>query len=50
MCSGSKRKLASWNERLSQYDAEVYDTEGVQWKQNLVERYHRIDDEEFYCP
>jgi len=35
---------------LSKYDAEVYDTEGVQWKQNLVERSHRIDDEEFYCP
>lgn len=50
MCSGSKRKLANWNERLSKYDAEVYDTEGVQWKQNLVERSHRIDDEEFYCP
>ncbi len=50
MCSGSKRKLKDWNERLSQYNVEVYDTDGSQWKQNLVERTHRIDDEEFYCP
>ena len=48
--SGSKKKLKIWNERLSKYDAEAYDTEGVKWKQNLIERTHRTDDEEFYCP
>ena len=26
----------------SKYDTEVYDTEGVQWKQTLVERYRRF--------
>lgn len=50
MCSGSKRKLRSWNERLAKYNVEIYDTEGIRWKQNLVERYHKTDDEEFYCP
>lgn len=49
-CSGSRRKLADWNNELARYDAEVYDTGGAKWKQNLVERTHRIDDEEFYCP
>jgi hypothetical protein len=49
-CSASKRKLAWWNEKLKRYNAVAYDTEGVKWKQNLVERTHRIDDEEFYCP
>lgn len=50
MCSASKRKLKDWNKRLKKYNVEVYDTGGVKWKQNLVERYQRIDDEEFYCP
>ncbi len=50
MCSGSKRKLDKWNEQLSKYGVEVYDTEGSMWRQNLVERTHRTDDEEFYCP
>jgi len=49
-CSASKRKLEIWNENLKKYDVFVYDTEGAKWKQNLVERTHRIDDEEFYCP
>lgn len=49
-CSASKRKLAIWNEELKKYNASVYDTDGAKWKQNLVERTHRIDDEEFYCP
>lgn len=48
--SGSKRKQKVWNEKLKAYNVHVYDTEGVKWKQNLVERTHRIDDEEFYCP
>ena len=48
--SGSKRKQKKWNDHFDKYDAYVYDTEGVKWKQNLVERSHRIDDEEFYCP
>jgi len=49
-CSASLRKLKDWNERLAEYNVNVYDTRGVKWKQNLVERTHRIDDEEFYCP
>jgi len=48
--SGSKRKQKDWNDYLKQYNAYVYDTEGAKWKQNLVERSHRTDDEEFYCP
>jgi len=49
-CSASKRKLQTWNDKLSKYNVEVYDTEGIKWKQNLIERTHRTDDEEFYCP
>lgn len=48
--SGSKKKQKKWNDHFSKYDAYVYDTEGAKWKQNLVERSHRTDDEEFYCP
>jgi len=48
--SGSKRKQKEWNEYFKKYNCHVYDTEGVKWKQNIVERSHRIDDEEFYCP
>lgn len=50
MCSGSKKKLQTWNDKLSRYNVKVYDTEGIKWKQNLVERTHKTDDEEFYCP
>lgn len=49
-CSASLRKLKNWNKRLSGYNVNVYDTGGAKWKQNLVERSHRTDDEEFYCP
>lgn len=49
-CRGSKRKLSIWNENLSKYDVEVFQTDGSKWKQNIVERSHRTDDEEFYCP
>jgi hypothetical protein len=48
--SGSKRKQKEWNRYFKKYNCHVYDTEGVKWKQNIVERSHRIDDEEFYCP
>ncbi len=48
--SGSKRKQKEWNDHFAIYNAHVYDTEGAKWKQNLVERSHRTDDEEFYCP
>jgi len=48
--SGSKRKQKKWNNDFKKYNAHVYDTEGVKWKQNLVERTHKTDDEEFYCP
>ncbi len=49
-CCGSKKKLKIWNEKLNKHNLEVYQTEGAKWKQNLVERSHRMDDEEFYCP
>ena len=49
-CSASKRKLNDWNDKLKKYDVTVSDTDGVKWKQNIVERSHRTDDEEFYCP
>ncbi len=49
-CSGSERKLKVWNEQLAEYNIHIKDTSGVKWKQNLIERTHRTDDEEFYCP
>lgn len=49
-CSASKKKTVSWNQYFKKYDVFVYDTGGAKWKQNIVERTHRIDDEEFYCP
>lgn len=49
-CSASLRKLQDWNNKLAGYNVNIYDTRGAKWKQNLVERTHRIDDEEFYCP
>ncbi len=48
--SGSKRKQKQWNDYFGKYNVYVYDTEGVKWKQNLVERTHKTDDEDFYCP
>jgi len=42
--------FANWNEELAKYNLEVYDTQGIKRKQNLVERTHRMDDEEFYVP
>ena len=48
--SGSKKKQAVWNESLKPLNANVSDTEGIKWKQNIVERSHRTDDEEFLCP
>lgn len=49
-CSASKRKLKEWNKKLFVFNVLCKDTGGSKWKQNLVERTHRIDDEEFYCP
>jgi hypothetical protein len=49
-CSMSKTKTEMWNEELKPYNVHVSDHGGSKWKQNLVERTHRIDDEEFYCP
>ncbi len=49
-CSASKKKTVSWNQHFEKYDVFVYDTGGAKWKQNIIERTHRIDDEEFYCP
>ena len=48
--SASERKLGDWNEQLRPLGAEAEWTGGAKWKNNLVERTHRIDDEEFYCP
>lgn len=48
--SASERKLADWNLKLAKLNAEAEWTGGAKWKNNLVERTHRIDDEEFYCP
>jgi hypothetical protein len=48
--SASERKLADWNLELSGLGAAAEWTGGAKWKNNLVERTHRIDDEEFYCP
>lgn len=48
--SASRRKLADWNIELTRMNAEAEWTGGAKWKNNLVERTHRIDDEEFYCP
>jgi len=47
---GLKWKQAQWNSDLAKYNAYVFDTEGAKYKQNIVERSHRTDDEEFYCP
>ena len=48
--SASERKLAEWNLELKKLNAVAEWTGGAKWKNNLVERTHRIDDEEFYCP
>jgi len=48
--SASERKLSDWNRELAKLNAEAEWTGGAKWKNNLVERTHRIDDEEFYCP
>lgn len=48
--SASERKLQEWNLELNKFNAEAEWTGGAKWKNNLVERTHRIDDEEFYCP
>lgn len=48
--SDSKAKQEIWNTRLKELKAFIYDTEGQKWKQNIIERSHRIDDEWFYCP
>lgn len=49
-CSGSKRKLLLWNALFAPFGVILSQTEGVKWKQNLVERSHKPDDEEFYVP
>lgn len=49
-CSASPRKLAEWNAFFNPFGVVVEQTDGDKVKQNLVERSHRSDDEEFYCP
>lgn len=49
-CSMSKIKTGTWNDELKSCGVQVGDHGGSKWKQNLVERTHRTDDEEFYCP
>jgi len=48
--SASERKLEDWNLDLVKLNAIAEWTGGAKWKNNLVERTHRTDDEEFYCP
>jgi len=49
-CSASKIKLAFWNALFAPFNVSVSQTEGVKWKQNLIERSHKDDDQEFYVP
>ena len=49
-CSASPKKLAVWNSFFAPYGVVVEQTAGDKTRQNLIERSHRSDDEEFYCP
>ena len=49
-CSASEKKLRIWQEFFAPYGVIVDHTRGDKKKQNLIERSHRSDDEEFYCP
>jgi putative transposase len=49
-CSASERKLNDWQTFFSPYGVTVNQTRGDKVKQNNIERSHRSDDEEFYCP
>jgi len=49
-CSASPKKLAVWNAFFAPYGVVVEQTQGDKTRQNLIERSHRSDDEEFYCP
>lgn len=49
-CSASKKKLEEWQVFFAPYGVTVEQTEGNKTRQNLIERSHRSDDEEFYCP
>ena len=49
-CLASEKKLAQWQSFFSSYGVTVEQTNGDKVRQNLIERSHRPDDEEFYCP
>lgn len=49
-CRASRKKLEEWNVFFAPYGVTVEQTEGNKTRQNLIERSHRSDDEEFYCP
>lgn len=49
-CSASERKLHDWQTFFGPYGVTVTQTRGDKVKQNNIERSHRSDDEEFYCP
>ena len=49
-CSASERKLKDWQDFFDPYGVTVNQTQGDKVKQNNIERSHRTDDEEFYCP
>ena len=49
-CSASPKKLADWQTFFDPFGVTVEHTDGDKTRQNLVERSHRSDDEEFYCP
>ena len=49
-CSASSKKLAAWQAFFTPHGVTVTQTNGDKTRQNLIERSHRSDDEEFYCP
>jgi putative transposase len=49
-CSASPKKLADWQTFFDPYGVTVSQTYGDKTRQNLIERSHLPDDQEFYCP
>ena len=49
--SGSERKQKEWNQMLDLLNAEIYSyNPRFDVRKNLIERSHKTDDEEFFCP
>ncbi len=49
-CSARTKKLEGWNTFFAPYGVTVEQTGGDKVRQNIIERSHRSDDEEFYVP